>query len=1175
MRRWLKLKAKVDWNDKQIEAIDSRNGSVLVSAAAGSGKSAVLVERVIRRLCDEENKCPADSLMIVTFTNAAASGLRHKINEALSEKIRENPNNEYLARQQRLLSSTVIGTMDAFCGNLVRENFFRTDIETDFRILDSAEETLLESNAIDTVLEKYYAEKSKGFVDLLELFGSDKYDRSMIENIKKCYEYAVAYPFPKKWIDTLLNEYDPDTPVYMTESGKAILNDIRLKLDLCIKNLNYAIDYCEGIEKLENGYIPDLTQILEYCKGLYELVENNEWDALKQKLDAGYTFATAATIRGEEGSYPEKINAKRLRDSVKGIIGSLYKEIPLDEAQYRSDCIYLKDALECYANIVKDFIDELLRLKKEENAYSFSDISHFALELLVDENGDKTPLARELSSKFTEILIDEYQDTNRAQELLFTAISKDEKNLFVVGDVKQSIYRFRKAMPEIFIERRDGYDYYDKDRDNYPSKIILDSNYRSRKSIIDTVNFVFSRIMNAKTGDIVYNEDEALNFHSKYEGEDYPCEIHYLVKEGKNILSEGEHIANQIEELISSRMQVKDGDNYRDITYSDICILVRKMKDRQIGILNDVKKRNIPIVCEASESFCNLYEVSVILSLLKAVDNPLNDMALLTTLFSPVFGFTPDELALIRLEDKDGRFYTCLKKYALHNEKAKAFLETLSDFKKYSVVYSTPEMLRRIYEQTGFDETVRAMTNGEKRSANLMHLLDYAESFESKGFFGLSEFVRFVDRVTRSGGDIGVDSTMGMSGDCVRMMTIHKSKGLEFPVVFIAACNDDKREDHRKQSEVKLNMKTKLGVKRQDREKLIRIPTVQYDGTNIRNDYDDISEELRILYVAMTRARERLYFVITSSGLSISAPLDSVVADGKIHPYSVVERQNYAKWLLSIAFTASGCKALRDMGNFCCDRFVVRNTDFLSFKVFRPSAVEEEVDEKSRDAVEIDNEFARQLEERINYVYPYKKLACIAAKRTASGFNEQEINDEFFAAEKPAFMGKGSFTPAQRGTFTHLFMEKCEFDEATKDVAKELERLTDNGVFTPEQAQAVNVKNLEKFFESELYERIKNSSEVGREKQFTVEIPAEFFENGITNDENVVVQGKIDCFFIEDGEAVIIDYKTDYVKDEKELTDRYNTQMKIYKNAVEQFTGKNVKEVLLYSFCLDKTVKCL
>lgn len=1173
---------EIKWNERQQEAIISRNGTVLVSAAAGSGKSTVLVERVIQRLCDEVNKCSADKLMIVTFTNAAASGLRHKINKALTKKIKENPNNKYLVKQQRLLSSAVIGTMDSFCGMLVRENFFLTDIEPDFRILDDAQEKLLKNTAITNVLEEYYTKKPNAFLDLLELFGSDKNDDSLIKNVDKCYEYAIAYPFPEKWIDSLVSEYDSAVSIKDTASGKAIFNDIILKLEKHINNLNKAIELSERIDLLEEKYVPVLKNDIEVCNELYSLAEKGDWDGLRNEIyRIGGRLGSLPQIRKEGVTYSyEKVTAKSLRDGMKSSLVSFYKSMPVSEAQYKADCDALRPALVCFASIVKEYYSELFRLKKEENLYSFSDISHIALDLLIDENNNKTDLAKELTDRFSEILIDEYQDTNEAQDKLFTAISKDGNNLFIVGDVKQSIYRFRKAMPEIFIKRRDGYKVYDRDADNYPAKIFLDSNYRSRKEIIDTVNYVFSRIMNKKTCDIDYNEDEYLNFEAEYDNASMPCEIHFLKKDSENrMISEEEHVARQIKEMIDSKMQVKDDKVYRDIRYSDISILLRSVSKHGRTFITELNKLGIPVTSEANEKFCSQYEVSVILSLLKAVDNPLDDLSMLTALYSPMYGFTPDELAEIKLEDGGSHLYPCLKKYSLHNQKAEKFVNALSEFKQLSVLLSTGEMLRKIYEQTGFDDIVRTMPEGDKRAYNLMHLVDFAESFEQNGNFGISEFIRFVDRVTRSGGDIPSGSGTGNTGNCVHIMTIHKSKGLEFPVVFIPKCTYKPKESNSNKALVKLNSKTKLGVMRHDRQKLYRYKTLQYAGTEIQNKYDEVSEELRVLYVAMTRAKEKLIFVIPDGNIKNKFKMSNVtsmlVADGLPDSIDIVDKDLFANWILSMAFIASGCEKLRQETGEIIEEKYIQNADFLTFKSFVPSADDEQ--SETDDAIEFkqDEVFVKELEKRINYVYPYSSLSTVAAKRTASGFNEETVNDEYFATEKPAFMGKQSFTPAQRGTLTHLFMEKCDFHSAKQSVDSEIERLTAEGIFTPEQAGAINIKSLEKFFNSDLYKRMVNATSVSREQQFTVSVPAPFFEKELQTDEQVVVQGKIDCFFTENGEAVIVDYKTDYVKSPDELKQRYSMQMQIYKQAVEQFTDFKVKEVLLYSFALDEAVKCL
>ena len=1173
----------IEWNEKQDEAIISRNGTVLVSAAAGSGKSAVLVERVIRRLCDEDNRCPADSLMIVTFTNAAASGLRHKINKALAEKIKDNPKNSYLKKQQRLLSSAVIGTMDSFCGTLVRENFFLTDIEPDFRILDSAQEKLLKSAAIDNVLEKYYTEKTEPFLDLLELFGSDKKDDSLIKNVNSCYDYAIAYPRPEKWIDLLVSEYDSSVGIKQTASGKAIIKDITLQLEKFINNLKIAAQLSACYDKLEKEYVPVIENDIKICEELLELARNGEWDDLRSAVfDSADRFQKSLpTIKGELSNTYEKKTAKALRDDARETVIGFRESMPASESQYKEDCDALKPALECFASIVKDFIAELMRLKREENAYSFSDISHAALDLLIDENGNKTALANELTDRFTEILIDEYQDTNDAQDTLFNSISKEQKNLFIVGDVKQSIYRFRKAMPEIFIQRRDKYALYNKDEDNYPAKIFLDSNYRSRKEVIDTVNFVFSRIMNKNTGDIDYDENEFLNFKADYNNEPMPCEIHFLYKNNAGkMISEEEHVASQIKEMIDSKMQVKDGDNYRDICYSDISILLRSVSKHGEAFANALAKLGIPVTSEANDSFCNQYEVAVMLSLLKAVDNPLNDLAVLSSLYSPLFGFTPDELAEIRLEDPDGNLYSCLKKNALHSSKAEGFLNTLSEFRQLSILYSTGDMLRQIYARTGFDDIVRTMTEGEKRASNLMHLVDFADSFESYGNFGLSEFIRFVDRVTRSGGDIPSDSSAGNAGNSVRIMTIHKSKGLEFPVVFIPKCSYKPGANNCDKALVKLNPKTRLGVMRHDRQKLYRYKTIQFIGTDIQNKYDNVSEELRVFYVAMTRAKEKMIFVVPDGNASqyhmnLSGVSSMLLAKGVPQPIDIIQKNTFTNWILSMAFIASGCEELRRLsGEIIEDRFIEK-ADYMTFRYFLPEAESNDETEETEKEFVPDTQFVKELESRINYTYPYSSLTGVAAKRTASGFNEETINDDYFASEKPAFMGKQSFTPAQRGTLTHLFMEKCDFSLAAENAETELERLTAEGVFTSEQAGVVNIKAIEDFFKSGLFSRISSSNSVFREQQFTVELPAAFFEKGLETDEQVVVQGKIDCFFIENGEAVIIDYKTDYVKTGEELSDRYSMQMEIYKNAVEQFTGKKVKEVLLYSFALNDTVKII
>lgn len=1171
--------AERKWNDRQKDAIISRNGTVIVSAAAGSGKTAVLVERVVERLCDETAKCPANELLIVTFTKAAASELRHRINKALQKRIKLNPNNIYLIKQQRLLASAVIGTMDSFCSQIVRENFWLCDVSPDYRILDSAEEKLLMRQAADNVLEPLYESKEKSFVDLLELFGSDKNDKALVENIFNCYFYSMAYPFPEKWLNSLLNEYDPEKMAKEIASGKEILSYISLMLDGCIDTMNNALEYCQAHEELNEKYTPLFESELSYFKKMKSLSDSKQWDSLFVELNnADSAFQKLPPIKGSDKNTYEKAAAQSLRNKAKSTVKELYKSMPVVSTQHRDDMEALFAPLECFTKIVLSFSQELLSLKKDKNAYGFSDISHFALKMLVDDNSNKTELSEKLSSQFCEIFIDEYQDTNKAQDMLFEAVSRNGENMFIVGDVKQSIYRFRKAMPEIFIERRNNYDYYDSKRDNYPSKIILDSNYRSRKSVIDSVNFFFSSLMSKRVGEIDYNEDEKLNFAADFSSNDEKTEIHYFPASFEaSEITEGRHVAKEIERMVSEKMTIKDGDKIRPVRYGDFCILMRSVKNKGADIASELRKRNIPSFCDASDSFCTLPEIATVLSLLRAVDNPLNDVALLSVLFSPIYGFTPDELAEIRITGGKKSLYLCLADYAEKSEKAKKVLKDLSDFRKYSVVCSAEEMLRKLYTQTGFVEIVRAMQNGSIRTNNLNHLLDYAKVFEKNGAFGLSEFIRFIDKVSENGGDIQAVSSSGFALNSVRIMTIHKSKGLEFPVVFIANCNSNLIHSSSEPSNILLNPRTKIGVKRQDREKLFRYSTVPYSGAKLANETDDISEELRVLYVAMTRAKEKLIFVITDGKNNKSLSIKNIptfITNGKINPADVLSMKNYAKWILTCALLDKQNENLRQMleAEIPTEMLVDGNTSFSVYDVDADDCTETENERKTVISEELNSEIS----ERINFVYPYNALVYAAAKRTASDLNEQKINTDYFAAEKPAFMSKDSFTPAQRGTLVHKFMEKADYSACEKSVTSQLDKLFEKGEFSEKEKDAVDIKKIKAFFGSDLYMRIKSSTAVYREQQFTISIDAKMLIDSLPSDsenEQIVIQGKIDCFFEENGEFVILDYKTDRVKDSSELALRYKTQMDVYKTAVEKFTGKRVKEVVLYSFNLGKEIK--
>ena len=723
-----------EWTPEQKKAIDSRNGTILVSAAAGSGKTAVLVERVIRRLMDKEKPCSADKLLIVTFTRAATQQMKERIFKAISDELRKNPSDEHLKRQLMLLPFAKISTIDSFCNDIVKDNFHELSISPDYKLIEGVQLNLLKNDAASRTLEEFYKENSPEFCELVNILVKGTDDSELIKLVKNLQEYSMAFARPELCLDSFAEPYYEGTALSESRWGNLILGYAAGFLKKCRSLVSKMMLALEEDEVVKECYGAGVCEIGRMIDELKELAENNEWDALYKALNS-FKFPPIGKIKKGYSS-PQVDFIKEQKDSIsKQISKKLLPFFCLTEEEHKEDLQFLRPVVEKLIAVIKRYNEILWEEKQKNNSVDFSDITHLALKLLVsfDEEGRavKTAFAQELSGRFDEILVDEFQDINELQSTLFSAVSKDDSNMFMVGDVKQSIYRFRQAMPEIFLKRREALEAYVEN--NYPAKITLDRNFRSRAGVTEIINFVFSQLMSENAGGLEYDENESLVAAAIYDECDFPqTELHvigsFADKKYINLEIEAQHVAETINTIIKEGMPVSDKNGTHPATYKDFCILMRSTASGKADLYAEVLARNnIPAYVSNKTGFFASTEVSTVINLMRVTDNPVQDIPLLAVMLSPIYGFTADELAKMRIDERKKPIYHCVLKAAANgNKKCISFLEKLDNLRMLASTLSCTEFLRELYDITGFKSIASALKNGSQRNANLNMLLDYA-----------------------------------------------------------------------------------------------------------------------------------------------------------------------------------------------------------------------------------------------------------------------------------------------------------------------------------------------------------------------------------------------------------------------------------------------------------------
>ena len=1173
------------WTPEQKNAIEGRGGSLLVSAAAGSGKTAVLVERVVGLLCDPENPVDVDSLLIVTFSIAAAAEMRQRIGGRLSELIAENPQNFHLRRQQALLQKAQISTIHSFCLAVIRENFQYLAVAPNFSIADESELRIMRQECAVRCIEEFYAQpqENSAFLDLVELLSTGRDDSRLVDTLFKIYDFSRAHPFPEDWLAEKAAMYRTQEPISQTPWGKTVLAYARQTLNHGYRAIAEGLAVlAEADEKLQKAYMPAFLSDHRHLEECLPLAEEGDWDTLAERLQA-FPFEALKPVRGDDA---DKEMLKALRNRVKDSIRELgEKYFCATQQEAGADLRDLAPKIEVLFALVQSFHQKFMEEKNAKRRLDFSDLEQLTLQLLVQKDGERlraTPQAAEIARRYSYVMVDEYQDTNEAQDLIFTCVSREQQNLFMVGDVKQSIYSFRQAMPEIFLLKRERFFAYDGS--SFPARLSLDVNFRSRYQVTQAVNYIFTGIMSRALGEIDYDTRESLKAGAVYPDSDAMQPELLLLGtadysgEQDSVGLEAQAVAEKIAAMLHEGFAVSDGrGGMRVATPRDFCILMRAPKNRTATYVQALQRAGIPAQSENTAGYLQAREIAAVIALLKALDNPLLDIELVAALLSPFIGFSDDDIVRVRLTARNVPFYNALGHAAQQgDEKAAAFLALFAELRMGADTLPADSLLLRLYEKTGALELARSMPFGDARRANLLLLVEYAAQYHALGYKKLSGFVGFLSRLEERGGDLR-PAGGSMSGDMVQVMSIHRSKGLEYPIVILA---DTGKQFNREELRAGTILHPRYGFACVYRDMHTRkqFPTIPMQAIRLEAQRSQLSEEMRILYVALTRAREKLIVVATYKGdlgKKIAA-LTAETTDEKLPVHLVRGANCYADWLLMALLRHVSLPGLRERAGV--EHRALRddgNPWVLALREEFGAPEESEAPDEAVVTRNLDAEIVAELTRRAAFVYPYTAHTTIPAKLAVSAVAKGKTDVSRRFAARPSFLMGAGLNAAERGNAMHKFMQFADYHRARTDLPAEVARMAEQQFLSPAEVESLSLTRLRAFFTSPLAERMFAAEKVWRELKFMAEFGKEElgdYWDGMDGETTIVLNGVADCVFVEDGAAVLVDYKTDRVQTAEELAERYRVQLALYKKILARSLGLPVRTCSLYSFALSQEI---
>jgi len=1162
------------FTEGQKRAIETRDRAILVSAAAGSGKTRVLTERVMAYVTDPGDSVDIDRFLIITYTRAAAGEMRSRIMDSIAAAAAADPTDRRLQKQRDKCYQAHIGTIHSFCTELLREHCHLLGLPPAFRVMDEDAGLKMKGAVLEKLLESRYQRMSPDFRQLCDSVGAGRDDRRLGEAVLSLYEKIRSHPYPLDWTreqKKVLEGLSQISDAADTPWGKVLMDDIQSEAEYWSRRMDAAVqEIYSADEKIIAAYgqvfQDDAAALRDFVRAL-----DLGWDRAREFLPPESFAPLGRLMRYDNPALKDRVKA--VRDSYKKAAEGFRKALAESSEKQLSDMLSMAPAMKALLELCEDFDRAYSAEKRREGLVDFSDLEHMALEILADrKTGQPTPLAVELSHRYREIMVDEYQDVNAVQDMIFRALSQNGQNLFMVGDVKQSIYRFRLADPGIFLHKYDSFaDYCPEAKPGEPLRILLQENFRSRKSILDAANHVFSNIMSRELGELDYDGDAALRFAAPDypEGTDSPAEL-WLIdpaageddpESPEQAALEARFVARRIKAMMDSGTPVHDKGLVRPCRWSDFVVLMRSPGSKGSIFHRELSLAGIPVQSQQAGGFFSSLEVGIAMDMLSVIDNPHWDVPLISVLRSPAFGFTADELAAIRAADKRADFYSALLAAAEDgNQRCRSFVSRLSAIREAAPDLSLDALLWRIYTETELFAVCSAMSGGHERRGNLMRLFELARSFEQSGYRGLFRFAAWLRRMAER----GQEPPGNGEGDFVTIMSIHKSKGLEFPFVFLCdlAHRFNKSDS---QAHVLIHSELGLGPKLTDSDRGVEYPTLARRAIARQIEQEGLSEEMRVLYVAMTRAREKL--IMSASWKNAAAGLGRLInsIESPMPPKLLRSASSPLQWLASAAMLD---------GEDLINLQIISGEELAAADSIAP------VGEEASPAPEVDEQLIRALREKLDWTYGHQKAVELPTKVSATELGRLEEGEDseaeslIIAAPELSFRrpeisaaGNGRLSAAETGTATHVFMQYVDLDAcgSRAELEAQLRRIEAEGLLSEEEAAAVDTEKILRFFQSEAGALLRRGK-VRREFRFTLLWDAGDVFGSEAEGEELLMQGVIDCLVEEDDGLSIIDYKTDRVNaaEAGQRAEAYRSQLESYARSAERIFGKRVKRKLLF-----------
>lgn len=1196
------------WTNSQKTAIDAPVSNILVTAAAGSGKTAVMVERILKRVLDK-NGVDIDKILVVTYTNAAASEIKERIGQIIMQKLNDNPDDDRLNRQLLLIDNSKICTIHSLCLDIIKKYFYKIDLDPSFKIGDTLEIEDIKEKAIDEVFEKYYEDEDDMFIRLVDEFcAGKKTDRPLVDIVTKIYNFSLSVPNPSRWLKSCVNTYKNND---FDKHNKIIIDDIKCTFNQARSLCENSINLCNKSNQLncmsvllsDLDLICDLIDNTNSIKDIYEKSKNIKFTTFSKSFKKDMSDVLLSKIESN-------------RDEFKKIIKKAVSKITVTEEDFKNDCFQMMPKIEKLCEIVNTINEVFSAKKREKSLIDFSDFEHFALKILEDENGNQTEEAKILSNSIEEIYIDEYQDCNHLQDRIFHLLSQCENgnpNIFMVGDVKQSIYKFRDAAPSLFMEKMKNYPEY-SDENSY-SKISLSKNFRSRKEILNATNFIFKQIMSEEVGEIEYNDYLLENENEEYvetddvfktvdiaiisdsmqsvvkidddddansgENDDEPLE---------NSECEANYIGQKIKELISKETLIYDKSikAKRPLTYKDIVVLLRSTKNKA-NIFEDVfKKLNIPTFADSNTAYYSSQEIITILNYLKVIVNPIDDINLVAVLRSGMFRFSDDELMKIRLVDRFDYFYYALIMYRDKNndelsKKIDNFLKITNELKHDSKFLSSDEFIWNLLRKTDYLLYISMQPDSKEKKLNIRLLINKASQFENTEYKGIFNFIKFVDDIVARNSDTDAAKVVSENDNLVRIMSIHKSKGLEFPVVFLAQCGK-KINFTDERSSVLCHKELGIGIDYTNyTSRFSYTPSVKKAIVEKLHN-ETLSEEERILYVALTRAREKLYITGIINDAKKYTEKISTALDGykkTVLPSFLTKSANsYFDFIIPSIMRHTDCKNLIESFSDIC--FVDDENSRIKCEILSKNDylyIKREIKEvkNKRKIISEPSKSYNDVVRRLEYKYDKKEYipTNVTVTELKKMLENSDISYSYYqksSVSVPSFINKSD--GAQIGSLMHLILQKLDFKniKTKQDIISQLNEFVNSSIINEDDVMNVDIDAINSFCATDLFKEISESGKIYKEVPFKIEENAnEIFNNDNLSD-SIIIQGIIDLFFYDkNGDIILVDYKTDKLSEEL-IKEKYSVQLKLYAKAIKKITGQNVAKMYIYSLYNNKSI---